>query len=309
MKTHYFKRTAWIALQAFLVVGSLLGTRLANAADDKQSTQMKVADIVGEYYRSARFWGCQLTLHSDYTFTYEESDDTDLDVKRSGTFQLEHNVLTLHPATVIGKTASASKEFTPGRTEDKLADNWLVQALYYIVWGKRAYLLTAQEIPFFCNYVNLGREPRGTTEGDYLVRASPTRLYRLPRVRPLPLLPAPWNELLLPKPVVAKVLAVMPTGRKEKQDENASAGDIIALTLDKGARAGLKPGMMFSLTRYFDDNMAIVREVQPEQCVAEIVIYEHNIEIKIGAHVSTRLSKTAVLHYQHWPKRGLISVK
>ena len=94
-----------------------------------------------------------------------------------------------------------------------------------VTWGRRTYLLSEDEIPEFCNAVNLKNEPRSRLDGDFYLRAGDWN----ERVENMPTLPAEWAAYLLPKTVKAEIIEMV---------------EPRIAKLNVGEQAGIRPGMI-----------------------------------------------------------------
>src|SRR5205823_190885 len=58
-----------------------------------------------------------------------------------------------------------------------------------------------------------------------------------------PVVPAPWNDLLLPSPFTGKVTQIERTGREATDPDINVKGEIVRVTLEGPNAAKLQPGM------------------------------------------------------------------
>jgi hypothetical protein len=109
-------------------------------------------------------------------------------------------------------------------------------------WGDRRYLIPTGDVVGFCNSVNQGAEPRSGSYGLHLLRLGDEGK----AVTGRPNVPKEFQSYLLPEPVEAKVVTVGVT-----EARTSWAGwDVrdTPLTLDAGAKRGLKVGMELFVT-------------------------------------------------------------
>jgi hypothetical protein len=119
-----------------------------------------------------------------------------------------------------------SVQFVPNRsaTPAPLPDSELLGPWMPIPWGDRLYLVNSGHLQQFVNDVNLGREPRRTATGSYLLREED----HLSSVKGQPDLPPEWRPFLLPRRLKGRLLKVLPGGSGQ---------------LSLGSRDGLRVGM------------------------------------------------------------------
>ena len=273
-------------------------------------------DIVGKFAQGDGLCGNTLVLNADNTFKYSEYTDAGPDANWSGTYRYLNNVITLLPSHDIGKSENGRKILDAYENEIKLNRRWHLGKLMPIRWGSRLYLLSNTEMRSFCNDINLGEEPRGTLLGSYFIREFKAGEWNLPAVTGFPQLPKRWRTFLLPKPVTGKVMTVVNTYRDGKLSQGVQEGEIIAVTIGTGSQKGLKPGMVFyvQITPLSGEAIttgayAVIREVKPNKCLAELVLHSDSFSIKEGTSVSTRLETSSVEEFQHPHNQQLTPVK
>lgn len=97
--------------------------------------------------------------------------------------------------------------------------------LHDVRWGGRRYLLRESELLGFCHAVNDGTETSAKPSGRFLLRSEDAEL----RATGMPVLSAPWGELLLPAPLTGRVI-----------ESTADHGAWVDLGSEDGLRAGLR---------------------------------------------------------------------
>jgi hypothetical protein len=146
-----------------------------------------VETLVGDYNTGVGLSGDVLQLKADGTFTFTHLTDVG-DSSTAGRFQLDGSLLRLQ--------AEVDSDQSFLRTP---------QELLVVPWGRRTYLLRTTQRIDFCNWINMGLEPRQSEwmslfllrEGDYrTVVTGP------------PELPSDWRSCILKAPLRAKVIAV-----------------------------------------------------------------------------------------------------
>ncbi len=129
-------------------------------------------------------------------------------------------------------------------------------------WGPRRYLVPADDLIGFCNYVNQGFEPRTGKHGFYFLRRGDEKL----KVDGEPDLPPDFRNFLLSKPVEASVVAVGPAtikhGRTKLKFRETQ------LTLDVGKKHGLRVGMELILLHPHIFERVEIRKVEDDRAEA-----------------------------------------
>jgi len=114
--------------------------------------------------------------------------------------------------------------------------------LVVVPWGDRRYLIPAEKMMDFVCAVNLGREPRSTAGGWFLLRGDDNTK----KVRGKPKLAKKFARFILQRPVEAKITAV----EKPVIEEGASGSTrqvMVKVTIDRGKSHGIFPGMELAL--------------------------------------------------------------
>lgn len=171
---------------------------LVNAAEDSASNRP-----VGEFCSADIGFHRSLKLKADHTFSFDWSGC------------LGENGHT------VGKSSLAN-----GRIELAPAARMQPKTLLPIHWGDRIYLVESDKFMEFCNEINAGNEPRDEAQGAAFLRSGDEKK----DVSGVPLLPSPWNDFILQKPLQGKIIRVI--GQ--------------AAEVNLGAADGLKPGMALS---------------------------------------------------------------
>lgn len=122
---------------------------------NNRSQERNFNGVAGTYYRGNGLGQNDLQLDAKGGFTYEEATDVGNHPDEwSGTYTVQKNLVSLF----LSETSLEKR---------KLPD---LRKLVKVSWGKRLYLLDAEEMRDFCNDINLGYEPRGDIHGDYFMR-------------------------------------------------------------------------------------------------------------------------------------------
>jgi hypothetical protein len=112
-----------------------------------------------------------------------------------------------------------------------------------IAWGKRRYLVPANDLIGFCNAVNFASEPRKGGRGRYLLRRGDEEK----DVTGLPSVPAEYRRYLLKEPIEAEIISVGPfTVRRSAAEWYVKD---IQVTLNAGTNRGLLPGMQLFIAK------------------------------------------------------------
>ena len=117
----------------------------------------------------------------------------------------------------------------------------IAQNFIPVPWGKRAYLIPADDVIGFCNRVNNGMEPRDDVHGSYLLREGDEKK----RVSGFPLVPDDFRGYLLAKPIVAEITGIRsvttrPSVCKWKFKDTT-------VIIDAGKNKGLRTGMEMNI--------------------------------------------------------------
>lgn len=211
--------------------------------------------LTGEYSEGTGLYGANLILSPKGNFVFSTSRDLVGAPSRGnkGIARMRDGVLVLAPE------------------EPLVADeDWqrLPQRLVPVQWSRRTYLIpeTDERLLGFCNSINLGYEPRESQFGAPFLRTGDEKS---PAVG-LPDLPTKWRRYLLAKPVWCKVISV--SGESAK--------------IDKGAKSGLKPGMIF--VEFKGGQQYRVTEVQQDSANIMREPGYHPYRISDGEQLCTR---------------------
>lgn len=119
-----------------------------------------------------------------------------------------------------------------------IGDDRMDSQLTIVPWGERVYLIPPDRMLDFCNMINRELVPKFVME--FLRQDEAAKL----PVEGWPLVPAEYEGYLLPEPVECFILKVgdlvINTGKRVYYDRE------VDVTLNKGAKAGLLPGMVLN---------------------------------------------------------------
>jgi hypothetical protein len=113
--------------------------------------------------------------------------------------------------------------------------------LVHIPWGERSYLVEPDELIWFCNEVNLGEEPRNERDGFFYLRDGDSEK----QVKGQPRVPEEVRDYILPKPIVAKVVRVMPYEKNVRIKGRPILEEGYPVLIERGRKDGVRPGMRF----------------------------------------------------------------
>ncbi len=106
-----------------------------------------------------------------------------------------------------------------------------------VSWGKRTYLVPADDIVGFCNECNARLEPRKSMFGRYLLRRKDEKK----KAKGVPAVPEDYRAYLLEQPIEAEITAL------GSHTTRPGCGDLTfedtELTIGKGRNDGVLPGM------------------------------------------------------------------
>lgn len=154
-----------------------------------------------------------------------------------------------------------------------------------ISWGARRYLIPADDVVGFCNNINEGREPRNSSHGFYLLHQGDEKKM----VTGFPKVPSKYQDYLLAKPIEATIIAVSPyTTRPSVVDWKFKDTTV---TIDVGARQGLRVGMELAVTKP-QDTVESLRVTKVEETRSEAVMIQVGEE-EPGPKAGWRLSTQA----------------
>ena len=230
-----------------LALGALLHCSFSTLS---AASGISLERLVGRYHTASAFDG----KGGDYTITI--NPDRTLLVYCNGKYQ----VCLLQDGAMVLKDDGIPRT---GPDRKNLPPTILFLP---ILWGDRTYLLRENQIPSFCDRINLGLEPGGRTSGEtrhlYLFGFYLKDGDRSKPVTGDPDLPAPYKKLLLPKPVLGQINEI---------------ADGTQAWIDLGRDSGLQPGtaMMIHLPpgripkRGEFSFVVMVKEVQQDRTLVE----------------------------------------
>lgn len=111
-------------------------------------------------------------------------------------------------------------------------------ALRPIRWGERRYMIPETKLIDFVNAINHGFEPRKQVHGMYLLADGDEKR----PVAGLPELPKPMRDLIRRQALEARIVSV-DAAETRKSETGSDCGFHYRMTLDRGARDGLAPGV------------------------------------------------------------------
>lgn len=116
------------------------------------------------------------------------------------------------------------------------------EGLLPIQWGRRHYLIRRSELKDFANRINWGMEPRYEREGPYWLREGDEGI----PADGFPNLPEPERDLLLARPIDAKIIAlgVDRERRREWAEDAVEIDHDTTIIIDAGRRHGARPGLV-----------------------------------------------------------------
>ncbi len=109
-------------------------------------------------------------------------------------------------------------------------------------WGGRRYMIPEQKMMAFVNAINHGFEPRDRVHGMFLLAEGDEKM----RVAGLPELPKPMRDLIRREPIEVRIVSV---DAVEKRKADTDCGFSYRMTLDRGAKDGLAPGIELKVTQ------------------------------------------------------------
>jgi hypothetical protein len=134
-----------------------------------------------------------------------------------------------------------------------------------VPWGKRMYLVPADDLIGFCNEVNQGNEPRSDVHGLYLLG----RGHEKRAVAGYPEVPKEFRSYLLSKPVVTEIVG-LGFFRVQPNPTEWTIKDTPVI-LNAGSKEGLRVGMQL-LVLYPTNIFVTVRITGVEETKAEAVM-------------------------------------
>ncbi|HRI04432.1 MAG TPA: hypothetical protein PLL77_11880 [Pyrinomonadaceae bacterium] len=248
--------------------------------------------FAGEYITGHEFGGSTITLGSDGLFSDAggSHDGTRVVTKGNYTlvngklmFRVTSSTLKLRDEQVIDllDPVAVKKRYgpneTPTRTE--LLRN-------PIEWSGRIYLIPDDEMNRFVDAVNLGIEPRPALHSDrytgspwfgsFYMRKGDEKIKV---AGPAPL-PKPWNDLLLSKPVNAKVIKIFSMEKK-------GYSTLFTVAINKGSHHGLKAGMKLILDGEEPDPWSGPEVVSVEVNTAQVKVRPNRDKLKVGDKITS----------------------
>ena len=109
-------------------------------------------------------------------------------------------------------------------------------------WGKRRYLIPANDLVGFCNKINAGEEPRADVHGSYLLRRGDEGA----EISGFPNVPKEYRPYLLDRPISARILSVGKYVTRPSSGEWKFKDTPVALSF--GSAKGLRVGMELYVT-------------------------------------------------------------
>jgi hypothetical protein len=139
--------------------------------------------------------------------------------------------------------------------------NARVPELVHIPWGERSYLVEPSELVAFCNNVNNGQEPRQSVTGLFFLRDGDWEK----EAKGLPRVPDEVKDYVLSRPIVAKIVNVMPFKKNVQIVGHAVLEDGYPVVIDRGKEDGLRLGMRLTRPGEFNTIIAFVTSVDDKQ--------------------------------------------
>jgi hypothetical protein len=203
--------------------------------------------LAGQYYQgdgTGVNW--YLTLQTDHHYSFTWRGCLGEYGKSAGRWSFRDHQLTLRSATSAGMA-------------DKLPLTYRI-----VRWGERTYLVPADDVVAFCNYINQGVEPRDDEHGLVFLKDGDWNR----RTLGLPDLPE-LNDFLLAQPIRARIVS-----------SDGARG-----TVDAGRRAGLRIGMILTAQDASVLQARVVR-LGDESATVESL---YGDKLLVHTHVSTLL--------------------
>jgi hypothetical protein len=132
-----------------------------------------------------------------------------------------------------------------------------VPELIYIGWDRRSYLVEPNELISFCNAVNDGDEPRTSPSGMFLLRDADWEK----EIKSKPSVPEEVRAYILSRPILAKVLEVMPYKKGVRIVGRSVLEDGYPIVVDRGRNDGMRAGMRLTWTGEYNMIIAFVTSV------------------------------------------------
>jgi hypothetical protein len=139
-------------------------------------------------------------------------------------------------------------------------------------WSTRTYLIPREELPNFINEINQGGEPRDHVHGRFFVRKEDWKA----KAVGLPDLPLKWKNMILPKAIEGKVLAI----------------DASRFTISLGKEQGAWEGMILTAHIKATPGFCQLRvvSVSDSSCVATFQ-YRSTNELEVGNSVTSQFQQ------------------
>lgn len=200
-------------------------------------------------------WNRTLNIHADGTFEFTGVGCVGPVETNCGKVSFVNNVLHL-------KTKKPNViSFVQGTPTD----------FYPVHWGVRLYLVPTNQVPVFCDDINLGFEPRNKMYGFHYLRKND---YDQP-VTGKPLLPEGWSKYVLDRLVSGKVTESV---------SNREAW------IDAGSEVGLLEGMELRVHTFgfSGSGTAHVKAVEPGRCLIVRAATSPGCRLTVGQRVTSR---------------------
>ena len=208
-----------------------------------------MSTLAGDYYQGDGLGAnLSLKLRASGSFAFTWAGCGGLYGENNGPAAVKSGVLRLAP------------------TKPNQRDHFGTDTRFYPVrWGKRVYLLTAEDIPGFCNAVNLGEEPRKTAYGRFYLGEGQ---WKKP-VKGSPTLPEAFRSGILSASIQGEVTGLI-------TDHSG--------WLNLGGMDGVVPGMAFKLKgARADDHSPFevhVADIEDHRC--QIVSQDADRHLEVG---------------------------
>ena len=269
-----------------LIAATWLCSRFENPSDaaDQRGPKVTLEQLAGQYYHGGGTGSLTIELNANGHYSYSWQSHDGGYQRDEGTAEVVDDFLSLHPQ----------------KTETNRPSGRNPQArLLAVRWGTRFYLVPDGEILDFCDWVNLGLEPREGMYGRFYLRMVLTEELiegreelRLEAAGGLPELPTRWAPYLLKRPLQGEVIEVL-------KDEQA--------IIDLGLGEGLKVGMELF---YFGEENALGRRsyglatvvvAEAHRCTVKVKHPDYYPGFKKNQKVSSKIPKGIIEHHQRRP--------
>lgn len=219
-----------------------------------EAAPIVLGNLAGRYYYGDGLGvNRTLTIHPDGTFEYAWHGCLGLYASAQGRISVDGEGLVLEPSRQEGEGGPSTR-------------------LRVVRWGERIYLLNEDELSGFANAINHEDEPRSDAHGLFYLRDGD---WDRP-VTGAPPLPARTRELLLPRPLLGKVL------RKVSR---------ASFEIDLGARDGLKPGLeLYASGKQLEYGFCDLTVVSAAEATAVVQGDEDCRRLRAGMSVCSRFA-------------------